>query len=417
MLDIAIQSLRNRALTASLAVIAIAMSVALILSVDKIRRDARESFLQTVSGADLIVGARSGSVQLLLYSVFRMGSATNNISWESIEDIKSRKAVDWLVPLSLGDSHKGFRVLGTSIEYFDRYKYGNKRSLVMEQGEKFDDVFDVVLGSAVAKQLQYGIGQSLVVAHGTGNVGLVEHDNQPFKVSGILAPTGTPVDNTLHVSLEGIEAMHVDWQSGMKVPGEGTHADTIRTMDLSPNAVTAALVGLKSRGTVFREQRAINTYREEPLLAILPGVAMTELWSLVRVFENALLVVSSFVLLAGLVNLVSVLFAGLNERRREMAILRASGARPGHIFRLLCAESALLSAVGIVIGTLVHYLVVGIVSVWAQARFGIDMSLSLPDVRDLMILLLVFVAGVAVGCLPAWRAYRQSVADGMAQRL
>lgn len=417
MLDIAIQSLRNRALTATLAVVAIAMSVALILSVDKIRRDARASFLQTVSGADLIVGARSGSVQLLLYSVFRMGSATNNVSWESIEDIKSRKAVDWLVPLSLGDSHKGFRVLGTTVEYFEYYKYGNKRSLQIEQGEKFDDVFDVVLGSAVAKQLQYAIGQSIVVSHGTGSAGLVQHDNQPFTVSGILSPTGTPVDNTLHVSLEGIEAMHVDWQSGMKVPGEGTDNDTIRKMDLSPKQVTAALLGLKSRGTVFREQRAINTYREEPLLAILPGVAMTELWSLVRVFENALLVISSFVLLAGLVNLVSVLFAGLNERRREMAILRASGARPGHIFRLLCAESALLSAIGIAIGALVHYLVVGIVSVWAQSRFGIDLSLSLPDGRDLMILLLVFVAGVAVGCLPAWRAYRQSVADGMAQRL
>ena len=417
MLDIAIQSVRNRALTATLAVIAIAMSVALILSVDKIRRDARSSFLQTVSGADLIVGARSGSVQLLLYSVFRMGSATNNVSWESIEDIKSRKAIDWLVPLSLGDSHRGFRVLGTSKEYFEYYKYGKQRSLVIDQGVMFDDVFDAVLGSEVAKQLQYSLDQSIVVAHGTGSVGLVEHENQPFRVSGILAPTGTPVDNTVHVSLAGIEVMHVDWQSGMQVPGEGTDPDTIRNMDLSPRAVTAALVGLKSRGTVFREQRAINTYREEPLLAILPGVAMQELWSLVRVFENALLVVSSFVLLAGLVNLVSVLFAGLNERRREMAILRASGARPGHIFRLLCAESALLSAVGIIFGVLAHYLVVGLVSVWAKARFGIDLSLSLPNWRDLLILLLVFVAGVAVGCLPAWRAYRQSVADGMAQRL
>ncbi len=417
MFDIAIQSLRNRALTATLAVIAIAMSVALILSVDKIRRDARASFLQTVSGTDLIVGARSGSVQLLLYSVFRMGSATNNVSWESIEDLKSRKAVDWLVPLSLGDSHRGYRVLGTSQEYFQYYKYGNKRDLEFAQGSMFDDVFDAVLGSEVAKQLQYSLGQSIVVAHGTGSVGIVEHENQPFTVSGILAPTGTPVDQTVHVSLEGIEAMHVDWQSGMQVPGEGTDADTIRQMDLSPNAVTAALIGLKSRGSVFREQRAVNTYRQEPLLAILPGVAMQELWALVRVFENALLVVSSFVLLAGLVNLVSVLFAGLNERRREMAILRASGARPGHIFRLLCAESALLSAVGICIGVLVHYLVVGLVSVWAQARFGIDLSPTLPGMRDLLILLLVFMSGVAVGCLPAWRAYRQSVSDGMAQRL
>lgn len=417
MLDIALKSLRNRWLSALLAVIAIAMSVALILTVDKVRRDAYTSFTQTVSGTDLIIGARSGSVPLLLYSVFRIGNATNNISWQSAEQISQRRAVKWSIPISLGDSHEGFRVLGTSTDYFEHYKYADSQSLNLASGKIFSDVFDAVLGSEVAHELGYTLDQQIVISHGTGKVAIVAHDNQPFSVAGILEPTGTPVDKTIHVSLQGIEAMHVDWRSGMAVPGQATLPEQIRDMDLQPKEITALLIGLNSRGAVFREQRAINEYREEPLLAILPGVAIQELWNLVRVAENALIIVSGFVVVAGLVNLISVLFAGLNERRREMAILRASGARPGHIFGLLCAESSLLSLAGLLLGVILHYVAVGMGSIWAQQRYGLNIDFSLPTSSDAVTLGIIFAAGVLVGCLPAWRAYRQSVADGMMHRM
>ena len=417
MFAIAWKSLTNRWPTALLAILAIVMSVALILTVEKIRRDARSSFTQTVSGTDLIVGARSGAVQLLLYSVFRIGNATNNISWKSVEDIGKRPAVDWMVPLSLGDSHKGFRVVGTDNRFFEHFRYGNERSLKLASGHPFEDIFDTVIGSEVAEQLGYTLRQSIVVAHGTGNVGLMEHDNQPFRVSGILERTGTPVDRAVHVSLKGIEAMHVDWQSGAKARGDGTDADTIRAMDLQPTAVTALLVGLKSRGAVFREQRAINTYAEEPLLAILPGVALQELWSLVGVAENALFIVSVSVVVCGMINLVSVLLAGLNERRREMAILRSAGARPGHVFLLLCIESTLLTVLGVMLGLAFHYLLTLVGGQWLQHRYGISIALELPGKSDLMILASVVLAGLLAGMLPALSAYRKSLADGMAQRL
>jgi len=417
MIGIAWKSLVNRWPTALLAVLAIAMSVALILTVEKVRRDARSSFTQTVSGTDLIIGARSGSVQLLLYSVFRIGNATNNISWESVEDIRKRKAIDWVVPLSLGDSHKGFRVLGTNLDYFKHYSYGSGTSLALSTGELFDDVFDAVLGSDVAAQLNYKTGDSIVVAHGTGDVALVEHDRQPFSVSGILKPTGTPVDRAIHVSLQGIEAMHVDWRNGTGTKGEGTDADTVRNMDLSPTAVTALLVGLKSRATVFREQRVINTYRAEPLLAILPGVALQELWGLVSVAEMALMIVSVCVVIAGLINLISVLLAGLNERRREMAVLRSAGARPSHVFLLLCIESAVLTFCGIIVGLVLHYLFTGVGTLFLQQKFGLAISLSLPSVSDLKVLLAIAVAGLFAGSLPALQAYRRSLADGLSQRL
>ena len=417
MIAIAWKSICNRWATALLAVLAIAMSVALILTVEKIRRDARSSFTQTISGTDLIIGARSGAVQLLLYSVFRIGNATNNISWESVEDIKKRKAVDWIIPLSLGDSHQGFRVLGTNQDYFRHYRYGDKRTLALERGQIFDDVFDAVLGSEVAAQLGYQVGDSIVVAHGTGKVALVEHDKQPFQVSGILQATGTPVDRAIHVSLQGIEAMHIDWRNGAPVKGEGTDADTIREMELEPSAVTALLVGLKSRAAVFREQRAINTYRQEPLLAVLPGVALAELWNLISVAEKALLIVSVCVVVAGLINLMSVLLAGLNERRREMAVLRSTGARPAHVFLLLCIESTVLTLGGIVVGLFLHYVLTGLGSIFMQERFGLNIALALPDRTDLTILLAIAVAGLFAGTLPALQAYRKSLADGLSQRL
>ncbi len=417
MISIAWKSLCNRWPTALLAVLAIAMSVALILTVEKIRRDARTSFTQTISGTDLVVGARSGAVQLLLYSVFRIGNATNNISWESVDDIKKRQAIDWVIPISLGDSHGGFRVLGTNHDYFDHYRYGNKTALSFAEGKRFEDVFDAVIGSEVAAQLKYRIGDEMVVAHGTGRVGLVKHDKQPFKVSGILNATGTPVDRAVHVSLEGIEAMHVDWRNGANVKGEGTAADEIRNMELKPTAVTALLVGLKSKATVFREQRAINTYRAEPLLAILPGVALQELWGLVSVAELALMIVSVVVVIAGLVNLMSVLLAGLNERRREMAVLRSVGARPIHVFLLLCIESTLLTMGGIIIGLMLHYALTGVGAVYLQQRFGLTVQLTLPHTAEIRILLFVAFAGILAGMIPALQAYRKSLADGLSQKL
>ncbi len=417
MIGIVWRSLLSRWPTALLAVLAISMSVALILTVEKVRRDARNSFTQTVSGTDLIIGARSGAVQLLLYSVFRIGNATNNISWKSVEEIRERDAVDWIIPLSLGDSHAGFRVLGTNQDYFTHYRYGDKRSLQLASGKLFSDVFDAVIGSEVAKQLGYIVGDNIVVAHGTGNVALVEHDRQPFMVSGILAPTGTPVDRAIHVSLQGIEAMHVDWQNGASRRGEGTDADSVRAMDLHPKAVTALLVGLKSRSAVFREQRAINTYRAEPLLAVLPGVALQELWNLISVAEIALMVVSLCVVVASLVNLMSVLLAGLNERRREMAVLRSVGARPRHVFLLLCIESTVLTIAGIGGGLVLHYLLTAFGSLFMQQRFGLSIALGLPSSMDLGLLLAIAFAGLLAGMLPAVQAYRKSLSDGLSQRI
>jgi len=262
LLRLALTSLNNRRFTALLTVFAIALSVCLLLAVERIRTETRASFASTISGSDLIVGARSGSVNLLLYSVFRIGNATNNIRWDSFEHFAAHPRVKWAIPLSLGDSHRGYRVLGTSGTYFEHYQYGRSQTLQFAEGKPFNDLFEVVLGAEVADALNYKIGQQIVLAHGVSTVSLVKHDDKPFTVSGILARTGTPVDRTLHISLAGMEALHVDWQNGMPARGAARlSAEQAREMGLQPKAITAMLLGLNSKIATFSLQREINEFR------------------------------------------------------------------------------------------------------------------------------------------------------------
>lgn len=410
-LRLAVGSLMARALTVGMTILAIALSVALFLGVEKVRTGAKASFADTISGTDLIVGARSGSVQLLLYSVFRIGNATNNLTWDSYQDIQQRSEVDWIVPISLGDSHRQFRVMGTTPEFFERYKYRSGKSLTVASGLLMDDLFDAVIGADVAATLDYDIDDPIVVAHGLASFS--EHKDQPFRVSGILEKTGTPVDRTVIVSLRAIEAIHVDWQSGAQIPGQSTPADVIRQMPLEPQAITAALIGTKSRLQVFGLQRAINQYTREPLLAVLPGVALQELWQIVGIAETALIAVSAMVVVTALIGMMATIFSSLNERRREMAIFRAMGARPRVILGLLVLEAVLMAAIGALLGLGLLYIGLFVGQPLIDSAFGLWLPIEPPTLRELWVILGVVAAGAIVSMVPALRAYRMSLADGM----
>lgn len=410
------KSLSNRKTTAILTILTVAISVILLLGVERIRTQAKNSFANTISGTDLIVGARSGQVNLLLYSVFRIGNATNNIDWKSFEEFSQHPAVDWAIPISLGDSHKGFRVMGTTQAYFDHYKYGQKQNLELSEGREFKGLFETVIGADVAKELGYKIGTEIIIAHGISDVGFARHDNLPFKVVGILAPTGTPVDKTVHVSLEAIEAIHVGWESGTNM-GSNPGADVLKTMDFQPKQITAFMLGLKSKIQTFALQRQINTYNQEPLSAILPGIALHELWGMMSVAEQALLAVSGFVVVAGLLGMLSSLLTSLQERRREMAILRAMGARPRHVFVLLVSEATALTFAGIITGIAGLYGLLGVIKPFIQHQYGISIELNFLTSYEWTLMGLVLIAGVIIGFIPAFRAYRQSLADGMTIRI
>lgn len=429
LLRLSIKSLINRRLTVFLSVLTIAFSVALLLTVERVRTEARTSFNQTISGTDLIVGAPSGDIQLLLYSVFQLGNASANMSWKAAQEIAAMPEVAWTLPLALGDSHKGYRVMGTDAAYFDLYKYGRKQPLSFAGGEPFADLYQAVVGAEVAQKLGYQVGDKIVIAHGMGRHSFKEHDDKPFTLVGVLERTGTPVDRSVLVSLQSIEAIHIGWGKpalsdirARFAEKQGSTAQPDAEV-LQPEAITALLVGVKKKTQLFKLQRRINEGGQglkvvsEPLQAVMPAVALQQLWKLVGVAENALLVVAGFVVISGLVGLMSVILTGLNERRREIAILRAIGARPMQVMLLLVAEAFILTLLGLLLGAGVFYLLLLVAAPWVYEIWGIWLPVTGFSLTELKLLSIIAFAGLLVGLWPGMRAYRISLAEGLSVRL
>jgi len=394
LIRLATKSLLDRKSSVVLTCIAMTISIFVLLGVEHIRKESKESFSSTISGADLIVGARSGQLNLLLYSVFRLGSPVNNISWRSYREIATNPSVDWTIPISLGDSHKSFRVLGTTRDYFKHFKYGKKQTLSFTQGSEFVAVYDVVLGSQVAASLNYQLGDPIVISHGISDTSFTAHDQHPFVVTGILAATGTPVDQTVHVKLEGIEAIHQDSKSS---DGE-----------LQPDSITAFIVGLKSRMTTFRLQREINEMEREPLMAILPGVALSELWRMMSMLESTLALISSMVFVAAVLGLAAVMASSIRERKSEIHLLRIIGAPPRFLFILFQIEALLISITSVLAGSALLTLSLAIAQKQISTQLGLHLSTNLFTVNSAIIAISIIVTTVLVASFPAFQAYKQA---------
>lgn len=419
LLDLIWKSLKNRKLTTTLTILSIALSVTLLIGTEHVRKSARESFQGVISDTDLIVGPRTGPLQLLLYTVFHMGSATANIDYETYQKFTSHPAVKWTVPISLGDSHRGYRVVATNADFYKLYRYRNLRTLEFTQGRAPEGVFDVILGSEVAEKLGYQLDDRVVVTHGiTSAVGIMDHDDKPFKIVGVLARTATPIDRSLYVTLEGMEAVHIDWQSGAPpLPGTETSAEQLLRMKLQPEQITAFLLRTKTRIETLRLQREINAYRGEPLLAIIPGVTLSEFWRGVSYAENGLQIVTVFIVLTGLLGMLMSIYTSLNERRREMAILRALGAGPRKILMLLVFEASLLSLLGCILGVALTYGLLFVFQPLVETEFGIHIPIRMLAGMEAVYLMLVVLAGTLIGLVPAHKAYRNTLSDGLTIRV
>ncbi len=418
-LKLAMKSLRNRAFATTLTVVSIALSVALLLSVERAKRAAEEGFTQTISKTDLIVGARSGPLQLILYTVFNMGNPTHNISYETFEDVRKNPAIAWTIPYSLGDGHRGFRVVGTNEDFFRHYHYRGDAKIELAQGIEFRDLWDVVIGSDVARKLGYKLGDRIIVTHGvTKGEGILNHEDKPFVVAGIMKPTGTPLDRAVYMSLEGMEALHVDWQDGAAPTADKMiPRDRLSKDSLKVHSITAFFVGAKSRIETLKLQREINNYKQEPLLAIIPGVTLSELWNGLSYVEGVLRMISWMVVVVGLMAMLIALTTTLNERRREMSILRAVGAQSSQIVGLLVFESALLTALGIILGVFLSVALVAVLKPWIETEFGLYLVGPWFTSRELLYILVTLIGGTLIGLIPALRAQRLALKDGLSVKL
>ena len=463
MLKHGIKSLWNRRFVAALTVLSIALSVALVLGVERLRSEAKAGFANSASGIDLIVAARGNQVQILLATVFGVGSTGNGLSWDSFEMVSDLPQVTWAVPISMGDNHRGFPVIGTSAEYFKRYRHSGGQSLEFATGGVFEKAQQAVIGSEVADRFDYSQGTEIVVAHGAGSVAFDVHDKAPFRVVGVLASTGTAVDRMVLVSLEGFDALHaqrgpaeedplMDPAAGeldqseaadsVKIKARGEQAgemhayhaaedDAMHTDDAGdeggsaghvehgqkPQIINAIYVGLADRAAVLSVQRTLSGYRAESLTAVMPAVALLELWSITGTAEMALRLMAAAVVLAGLIGMVAMLSAALEARRREFGILRSVGASPTRVFGLIVLEAALLTMGGLVFGYLLLTGVVLLADPILGDKFGLRLGYGLPTATEIVLMLVVLLCGVLASLVPALRVYRMTVADGLTLRM
>lgn len=405
----------------------VAVSAALLSAVVQLRADARTSFSQAVSGVDLIVAARSGASEILLYNAFQIGRPTANIDAAVLDRVRGLSGVAWAFPIQLGDSHRGHPVWGTEQIFFKHYK-ASGRELSFAQGRPWGNprdpdssqamasTFELVAGAAFAAKFNLKLGDRLVLTHGIAEGPLAQtHDAHPFTVVGILAPTGAPIDRAGLVPVQGFEAIHLGWD----IPGLGSlrrgamAPQAIDPAMLAPKSFTSIWLGLESRGQVFSVRRNIESMDGGGVAAVMPGVALDELWRVVSVVENALALVGSLASLAALLSVAAVLLVSLQGRRREFAVLRSVGLSPAGLLKLIVVETTLVVIAGLVLGGLAQQSLVFLSADWLRTEWGLVVSMFSWPAEAWWTLLTILVAAILIAAIPAWRAYRISLADGL----
>lgn len=412
LLLLAWKSLRARAVTTGLTMFSIALSILLLAGVDTLRNGAHAGFAGTVSHTDLVVGARGGDLPLLLSTIFHVGNASNDISWETYQHFAHHPAVAWTIPITMGDSFHGYRVIATDENLYAHYQYRGGQALAFAAGHAPQGLLDAALGAEVAKRLHIGLGQSLTLAHGIEAKSILKHDNLRFTVTGVLQRTSTPIDNAVYITLLGDEAMHFGWTDGTP-PAIGEAVPTLDPSKLKVDEVTSFLLGSKSRVSTLYLQREIDTYKPEPLTAIIPAYTLQELWALLDYVDTALSLVSTAVLMVGLLAMLASLYTALNERRREIAILRAVGLHTRQIFVLFVSEAALIAMGGALLGLGMLYALLFLLRTAIERWTGLPLVIAGPSPRTTAYAIGSIVCAALLGAIPAWRAYRNSLVDGL----
>lgn len=449
-LNLAWQSLLSRKVSTFLTISALLVSVSLLFAIEHIRIQTQDNFKRTVSGIDLVVAARSSQVNVLLSSVFRIGANPNTVSWETYQNISNNEKVIWSIPLSLGDSYKGFPVVGTDLEYFTHYQYGKKQPLTLQSGRIFATPTEAVIGASIARSLNLSIGQSIVISHGSAKVSFSHHDHHPILITGILNATGTPVDKSVHVPLIAIEQMHkpaapVSLRSSFAKPptkeasavsvsqstedhdehdndehehGHDDHKAEIKpipeiapgTFDLigQPTQISAFMLKAESPFAILTLQRDLNRYQDEAVSAIMPQVALSELWQTIGTVEVIMQLIAFLVLCASLIGLITMLLASMHERRHEISVLRAIGASPWFIASLIQAEALLISLIAIVGGYLVVTLSIFGLGGWLLEEYGLFVSPNIYSKDIMTTAFIVMMLTFIVASVPAFSAYKNA---------
>lgn len=403
-------SIRSRWLPTILIVLCLASSMVLLLSIERIQNGTKQSFNYSISGVDSIIGPRSSPIALVLYTIFHIGKPTNNITYETFKYLNERKDIDWIIPIALGDSYDEFRVIATTSDYFEKIKFGDNSKITFDKGNNSLELNNTIFGADVAKKLNSNIGDKINIVHGSNADMGIEHDEISFELSGILGKTGTPIDKLVFINLHGYELVHLGWKSGKKIFSLKNQAlAKIDASQLIPKTITAAYVGLKSKLTIFNFQKDIREYQEEPISAIIPGIALSELWSIVGVVDKGFKLLSWIVIVISLIAMVTLIINSLENRKREMLIYRANGASPLDLSFMVVIEAIFIGLLSIILALIFVSLISYFASSQLSIHFGVSTNFSFLTVNEATILSIILLAGVLSSLVPAFITYRNNL--------
>jgi len=401
------RSLRRHALSTAVTVVAAALAGGLVLSVFSIEHQARRAFTGGRVGFDAVLGARGSQLQLVLNTVFHLETSPGNLPWSLYTRIREDPRVRVAVPYATGDSFAGFRIVGTVPERFTELEKGADRPLRPARGRLFDrDRAEAVLGSTAARTTGLEVGDTFHPSHGTAEIGGEEHADE-YTVVGVLAPTNSPSDRVIWIPIEGIFRMegHVLRGAGEEyAPRPGTPIPD------EHKEVSAVVLDLASPVHGFELARELARDRDDATLAFPVGRVLANLFEKLGWIHRIFAAVAWLVVGVSAAGILASVYNTIRERRGELAVLRALGARRGTVFAAVVTEAAAIAGSGAALGFVVYGATASVASQVVRARTGIVLDVLAPHPVFWWMPLAMVILGALAGVVPAVKAYSTDVA-------
>lgn len=406
------RSLRQHVLSSCVTILSVALATGLVMSVFSIRKQTHDAFTSSSSGFDAVLGARGSKLQLVLNSVFHLETSPGNIPWSSYQAIKNDPRVKHAIPYAVGDNYHGFRMVGTTVDFFDLAKVGKEAKLEFAVGERFKpDFFEAVLGSMVADQTGLAKDDLFNSYHGMTFDESAKHASE-FKVVGILEPTGTPLDRVIWIPIDGYYYMDghapVDKKSGRVI-----RIDKSKPIPDEYKEVSSVMLKLRSPAMGQSLDVEINRQGTVRTFAWPIGTVMAELFNKIAWANKVLELVGYLVMIVAGASILASIYNTMNERRREFAILRALGARRGTVFSAIVCESTAIALLGTLVGYVVYFILVNVAANFIRLKAGVVLDPWKMHESLKWTPLGMMGIGALTGIVPALKAYATDVATNL----
>ena len=397
LLQIAWSYVRASPLRTLLNIVLIALGTATIGFVVIVNEQIGGTLNRDAQGIDLVVGAKGSAISLILAGVYHVDAPTGNVSLDSARELARNPLVKKVIPLSLGDSFRGYRIVGTTPDYLGLYDG------TFAAGRVWQDKMEAVLGATVAAKAGIGVGDTFVGSHGLGAGGPI-HTDSVYTVVGILKPTGTVLDRLVTVNSESVWFVH---------EGPLTDPDEKKVVE-AERQVTILLLQYATPVAAATLPRKINA--ETNMQAASPALESARLFRMIGVGADVIRAFGGVVLATAALSLFIALYHALNERAYDIAVLRTLGARPSSIASLLFLEALMLALLGGLVGLALAHGLVAILAAWMASEEALRIQAWSFSASEFLLLMPALLAATLAAALPSWRAARANISAALSRR-